>query len=107
MLYFNRINVSEGVNIKKTSTSKECIVCYCWQFLDKEFKFQLNVCNACYDVLMMSMNFSSIAFLNILAVDYSCIIDKISKSETIALLNNENLNEKSETSSNIKNYCYV
>ena len=26
-------------------------------FLDKEFKFQPDVCNECHDVLMMSMNF--------------------------------------------------
>ena len=29
-------------------------------FLDKEFKFQQDVCNRCHDVLMMSMSLSRI-----------------------------------------------
>ena len=27
MLYYNRLDVSEGVDISKTSASKECIFC--------------------------------------------------------------------------------
>ena len=39
MLYYDRIDVFEGINVNKTSASKECIFCgYCY-FLDKEFKF--------------------------------------------------------------------
>ena len=26
MLYYNRIDVSEGIDVNKTSTSKECII---------------------------------------------------------------------------------
>ena len=30
MLYFDRIDVSEGTDVNKTSTSKECDICpYC------------------------------------------------------------------------------
>ena len=54
MLYFNRINVSEGIVVNKTSGSKECDVCHYCYFLSKVFKFQQNVCNRCYDLLMMS-----------------------------------------------------
>ena len=27
MLYYNRFNVSEGIDVNKTSASKECIIC--------------------------------------------------------------------------------
>ena len=54
MLYFNRINVSEGIVVNKTSASKECDICHYCYFLNKVFKFQQNVCNRCYDLLMMS-----------------------------------------------------
>ena len=37
MLYYNRIDVSKGVDVNKTSASKECIIC--WVFLDKGFTF--------------------------------------------------------------------
>ena len=29
MLYFDRIEVSEGSDINKTSASKECDICHC------------------------------------------------------------------------------
>ena len=39
-------------------------------FLDKEFKFQSDVCNGCHGVLLVSMNLINIVFLNICGVEY-------------------------------------
>ena len=60
MLYFNRIDVSEGINVDKTSASKECDISHYWYFLNYSFKFQPNVCTRCHDLLMISMNLSDI-----------------------------------------------
>ena len=95
ILYYDRIDISEGINVNTTSESKECGICHYWYFLDKGFKFQPNVYNGCCNVLMMSMNLSNIAILNMQGVDYCCIIDGISKSETINLMQNIDLTEKS------------
>ena len=35
MLYFDRIDVTKGIDINKTSASKECDICLYWYFLDK------------------------------------------------------------------------
>ena len=52
---------------------------------------------------MMFMNLSDIAILNIECVDYCCIIDGITKSEAIHLMQNNNLTKKkSKTLQNIK-----
>ena len=32
MLYFDKINVTEGIDVNKTSASKECDVYHCWYF---------------------------------------------------------------------------
>ena len=80
MLYYDRIDVSKGIDINNTSESKEC---HYWYFLDKGFKFQSEVWNGCHDVLMMSMNLSDIAILKLKVIDYGCIISGISKSEAI------------------------
>ena len=48
-------------------------------FLDKEFNFQPDICNWCYDLLMMSMNLRNIGILNIHGDDYCCVISKICK----------------------------
>ena len=86
MLYFDKIDVSEGIDVNKASASKECNICHYWYFLNKGFKFQPNVRNRLHDLLIMSMNLSDIAILNIKGSDYHCIISLISKNEAINLM---------------------
>ena len=45
MVYFDRVNVSEGIDAHKISASKECDICRYWYFLNKGFKFQPYVSN--------------------------------------------------------------
>ena len=95
MLYYDKIDVLEGIDVNKASASKECDVCHYWYFLNFSFKFQPNVCNRCHHLLMMSMNLSDIAILNIKGSDYCCIISLISKNGTVNLMQNVDLTEKS------------
>ena len=97
MLYFERIDVSEGIDVNKTSALKECDICHYWYFLNNSFKFQPNVCNRCHDLLIWSTNLSDIAILNIKGSDSRCIIGLISKNEAINLMQNADLTEKSVT----------
>ena len=86
MLYVNRIDVSIGISINKTSASKECGICRYWYLLNYGSTFQPNVCNRCHDLLMLSMNLSNIVILNIKGCDYHCIISLISKNKAINLM---------------------
>ena len=97
MLYYDRIDFSQGIDINKTSASKECNICHYWYFLHKGFKFQSAVGNGCHNILMMSMDLSDIIILKIHDADYCCIISRISKSEAINLMQNINLTEKDRT----------
>ena len=96
MLYFDRTDVSEGIDVNKTGASEECDICHYWYFLNKGFKFQPNVCDRRHDLLMMSVSLSDIAMLNITGADYHCIISEISKNEAISLMQNADLTEKTE-----------
>ena len=40
MLHYVRFEVSEMINVYKTSESKECDIYHLWYFLDEGFKFQ-------------------------------------------------------------------
>ena len=91
ILYYDRINVSEGINVNKTCASKDYDVCHYWYFLNFSSKFQPNVCNRCDDLLMMSVNLSDIAILSIKGSDYRSIISLISKNEATNLLQNADL----------------
>ena len=96
ILYYDRIDVSEGIDINKTSKSKECDIFHYWYFLNKGQKFQPYVCKKYHDLLMMSMNLRDIAILNIKGLtDYCSIISRISKSEAIKILENIDMTEKS------------
>ena len=78
-LYFNRIDFSEGIDFNKTSASKESDVCHYWYFLNFSFKFQTNACNRCHDLLMMSVNLSDVAILNIKSTDYCLLLVDLAK----------------------------
>ena len=87
MLFYDRIDISEGIDLAKSNNSKECMICHYW-FFNHGFKFQDSVCNGCHDLTMLSVNISDIAIITIENIDYPCIIHNISKSEAINLLEN-------------------
>ena len=43
MLQYQKIDVSEGIDINKTSASEECELCHYWVFKDVGFKFDSNL----------------------------------------------------------------
>ena len=45
MLCYDGIDVSEGIDIDKTSELKQNNICHYWCFLNKGFNFQRNFCN--------------------------------------------------------------
>ena len=81
MIYYDGTDISEELDVNKSSKSKEYDICYHWYFLNKGFNFQPNVRNGCHDLSMISMNLNSITLLNVKCFDYCCIITEISKDE--------------------------
>ena len=77
MIHFDIIDVSEGIDVNITSASKECDVCHYCYFLNYSFKFQPNFCNRCHDLLMMSINLSDIAILNIKGSGSRCMVSLV------------------------------
>ena len=51
MLEYDRIDISEGININKTNKSKECDICHCWYFLDKNFNYEKCLRSGCHDLM--------------------------------------------------------
>ena len=94
VLYYDRIDVPEGIDVNKTNRSKECMICHCWFFLDRDYKHEPEVCSSCHDVLMMAYELENIAILSMKAVDYGCIIWNTSRSDAVNKLNNSRLDDK-------------
>ena len=50
MLKYEKIDVSERIDINKTNQSKECVYCHYWYFLDKNFSYGPYLCDGCYNI---------------------------------------------------------
>ena len=88
MLQYERIDVSEGIDVNETSLSKECELCHHWYFKDVGFRFEEHVCNKCHDLLMTAYELKHITILSAGGVDFRCILWGISKDEAVNSLNN-------------------
>ena len=81
MIRYQKIDVLEGIDVNKTSASKECELCHYWFFKDFEFKFEEHVCNKYHDVLTIAHSLKDIAILSTKGKTYRCILMGISKNE--------------------------
>ena len=74
---YDRTDISEGIDLAKSNSSKECMICHYW-FLIMDY-----VCNGYHDLTILSVNISDIGIITVTNVDYRCIIHSISKPEAI------------------------
>ena len=88
MLRCQKIDISEGIDVNKSSASKECEVCHYWFLKDIRFKFEEHVCNKYHDLLPIAYSLKDIAILNAKGNTYRCILMGISKNEGLKRLNN-------------------
>ena len=88
MLQYEKIDASEGIDVNKTSVSKECELCHYWFFKNVGFKFEEHVCNGCHDLLTMAHSLKNIAILSAKGATFRCLLMGISKNEALKKLNN-------------------
>ena len=94
MLEYDRIDISEGIDMNKTSASKECDICHYWYFLDKNFCYEPYLCNGCHDLMQKAINFNDVAIASIKRNDYRIHLWHMSKDEAISIMHNSILNKK-------------
>ena len=83
MLEYDRIDISEGIDINKTNASKECDICHYWDFFDKNFNYELYLCNGCHDLMQKTINFNDVAIVSIEGNDYRIHFWYMSKNDAI------------------------
>ena len=96
MLEYDKIYISEGINISKTSTSKECDIFYYWHFLNKSFSYEPYLCNGCHDLMQNTTSFDDVAIVYIKGNNCRIHFWYMSKNDAINLMNNSSLNKKTE-----------
>ena len=88
MLWYKKIDNSEGIDANKTSASKECEICHYWFFKDVGFKFEEHLCNKCHDLLTMAYSLKNKAVLSAKGATFRCLFMGISKNKALKELNN-------------------
>ena len=51
MLVYERIDISDGIDVGKSDKLKECMLCHYWCFLDKNFSYGPYLCDGCYNLM--------------------------------------------------------
>ena len=94
MLQYDRIGISERININKKNKSKDCMLFPYWYFKDVGYKFKPLLCNGCHAVSIMAYKLKNIATLNAKGVDCRCTLWGASRDEAVNKLNNSALEDK-------------
>ena len=94
MLEYDRIDVSEGIDVDNTNKSKECMLCHYWYFLDKNFSYGPSLCDGCYDIMQKSIDFKNIAIVHIKKNAYRIYFPYMSKRKAKKLMTNSDLVDK-------------
>ena len=94
MLEYERIDISEEIDVNKTNLLKECEICHYWYFKDIAFKYEPYLCNGCHDLIQKAMSFNNIAIVYIKENAYRIHFWYISKDVAINVMNGSNLVHK-------------
>ena len=87
MLEYDRINISEGIDINKCEeTSRECSLCKFYYFLN--FKYGPYLCDDCYDMLMKTVSTQNLTILNHNGNYYRVIFAFMTKKDASSLIKN-------------------
>ena len=94
MLEYERIDISEGIDVNKTNLSKECDICHYWYFKDIGFKYKTYLCNGCHDLMQKAMGFHNIAIVYVKKNAYRIHFWYMSKDDAINIMAVSNFVDK-------------
>ena len=90
MLKYDKIDVTEGIELNKTNKSKKCMFCYYWYYLNKNFSYGPFTCNGCWNLVQRS-DFKNIAIIYVKKSAYRVYFKDIGKHKAKKIMNKFNL----------------
>ena len=94
ILEYDRIDVSEGIDVNKTSASKECRICHFWYFKDIDFKYESYLCNECHNLMQKAISFNDVAIVYVKGSAYRIRFWYMSKDDAVSIKNSSNFVDK-------------
>ena len=62
MLYYDRVGIHGGIDVAKSSNSKECTIRHYW-FFNHVFEFQDSICNDYHDLMIVLLSLSKVLIM--------------------------------------------
>ena len=87
MLKYDRIDISEGIDVDNTDRSKECMFCHYWYFLNESFSYGPYTSDGCYDMVQRSTDFKNIAIAHIKKTAYRIYFQDMNKHKVKKIMN--------------------
>ena len=98
MLEYDRIDISEGIDIKKCKEiSRKCNLCKFYYFLDKNFNYGPYLCDGCYDISLKAINMKNLAIVYRGEQAYRINFAFMSKNDAFNLIQNSVIIDKKGT----------
>ena len=94
MLQYDRIDISEEIDINNTTASKECDICHYWCIKDIGFRYEPYLCNGCHDLIQKAMSFNDVAVVYVKGRSCRIHFWYMSKNDAINIMTNSNLADK-------------
>ena len=92
MLIYEKIDISDGIDVDMSDKSKECMLCHYWYFLDKSFSYGPYLCGGCCNMMQKCNKGKNIATVHVQEnVNFFLYM---SKRESKKLMTNSNLINK-------------
>ena len=86
MFKYDKVDISEGIDVNRTNRSKECTLCHYWYFLNKSFKYGPYLCDGCYDIVQRSTDLENITIVCIKKIAYRIYFPYMNKHEAKKLI---------------------
>ena len=65
MLEYERIDISDGIDVDMSDKSKKYMLCHYWYFSNKNFIFGPYLCDGCYNIMQKCNEPKNIATVHI------------------------------------------
>ena len=86
MLEYEKIDISDGIDVNKSDKSKESMLCHYWYFLDKRFSYGPYLCYRGYNMTQKCDKLKNIAIVHVKESVYRIYFLFMSKHEAKKLL---------------------
>ena len=94
MVEYDRIDISEGIDVTKTNFSKEYDICNYQYIKNTGFKYEKYLCNVRHDLMKKAMSFNNVAVPYVQGNAYRIHFWYMSKDDAIKIMNRSNLIDK-------------